>query len=242
MPFDQVEPRLNPERARENYDLLLGFARWMRSHTDVETVNAVKVVDQEGMGLGLKAVRRIAVGEVVVWYGGPYVPVKQIPEQYRTHSVHAVDHKSDVNQTSRAIDGKIMSIVFRDNMVLPDERVLLTTIAGALVNSTITYLQDENGLDYVSNVDTMMDWAKNKDLKTWSQQGVSFAARPLVAMREIQSGEDVLWRYNYYDHDGLDDSTFTDMIPPLAQPLTRKRIEVKPQLPVARKRIEVKPQ
>ena len=222
MAISQVGPHNNAPRARENYDLLLQFARRIRAN---HPNNAVRVVDRGAMGLGLQAVRDIHPGEIVVWYGGPYVALVGIAERYRTHSVHVFDHSAGVNQIPRAIDGKIMSTAFRDASVTQAERDEFTTIAGPLVNSTITNVYNEDGTEETTEVAPMMAWAADGQLTTWTHQGVTFAAKPLVATRLIHSGEDVLWRYFYYDQDGVDDLSFPDMIrppPPPAKP--KKRI------------------
>ena len=83
-----MQPLARPLDARANYDALLQFARWVRDNRPDGDASeaAVRVEEQPPMGKGLVAARDIAKGEIVVWYGGPYVPCKSIAKVHNTHA------------------------------------------------------------------------------------------------------------------------------------------------------------
>jgi len=213
-----VGPHQHPQRARQNYDELLAFARAMEAQSPA---HAVRIVEQPGMGLGLQAARDIMEGELVVWYGGPYVPTRSIPESTRTHAVQVFDPNGGPAQVARAIDGKIVSVAFQDPQVTEAERAELTLIAGAMVNSS---MDDE---DFVA----MIQWAPPTRLVRWtSPRGVAFAAKPFVASRFLPEGTDLLWRYRYYHNDATDPLSFPDVLPPAAGPPTKPKKRITPVL------------
>ena len=91
-----MAPPTRPSNARENYDWLLAFTRHVGvSHPGT---NAVQVLNQPPMVLGLQAARDIAQGEVFLWYGGPYVSTRGICEEQRTHCRQETDPNETVDQ------------------------------------------------------------------------------------------------------------------------------------------------
>jgi hypothetical protein len=206
-----VGPHKKPQRARANYDELLAFTRAVAAMCN--PAHAVRVTEQPDMGLGLQAARDIMEGELVVWYGGPYVPTRSIPEKTRTHAVQIFDPNGGPDQVSRAIDGKMVSVAFQDPQVTDAERAELTLIAGAMTNSSI----------HDDEAESMLRWAPPTRLLRWtSPRGVAFAAKPFVATRFTPKGTGLLWRYHYFYHDETDPLSFLDVLPPAAGPPTTK--------------------
>jgi hypothetical protein len=209
---------LPPINRKLNYDILLTFARYVEEHRpDKACPVSVEVVEQEGMGKGLRSTRNIPCGSTVVWYGGPFVPISR--NTGRTHSLQCIDPTKSAQQCASAIDGKIVSAAFSDDLVTDDERRALLIISGALMNSDI---HDESEPPCRRSSDPELMWT--------SLEGVRFAAKRLVAVRDIVAGTDLFWNY-VPSPDTPPLLAFNDMNPPPDQnaaPCRPKRPRISP--------------
>ena len=192
-PTHMEAPLARPPDARANYVALLQFARWVRANRPNGDTSeaAVRVVDQPPMGKGLVAARDIAEGEIVVWYGGPYVPCSSIHRDHDTHALQSPDYDEPAEQqVARAIDGKMVSAAFHDPELVTDaERQDLLLIAGAMVNSSRN-LNNEEAMPSMLETSTRLNL-----LRTPPPRQVDFAAKPFVAKRAIAAGEPIYWSY-----------------------------------------------
>ena len=190
-----MQPLTRPPDARANYDKLLEFARYVRDNRpNGDTAPAaVRVVDQPPMGLGLQAARDIAKGEIVVWYGGPYVLCSSIAPEHNTHAFSFPDYDEVLTVTSQpmAIDGKMVSAAFNDRELVTDaEREDLLLISGAIVNSSRSF-------EYEDEMPSMMEYSETLNiLRTPPPRHVQFAAKPFLATRDIAEGEPIYWSYH----------------------------------------------
>jgi len=190
-----MQPLARPLDARANYDALLQFARWVRDNRPDGDASeaAVRVEEQPPMGKGLVAARDIAKGEIVVWYGGPYVPCKSIAKVHNTHAFLCPDYDEALTVDSRpmAIDGKMVSAAFNDSeLVTDDERKDLLLIAGAMVNSS-------RGVYDEQATPSMLEYSETLNiLRTPPPRHTDFAAKPFLAKRDIVQGEPIYWSYH----------------------------------------------
>jgi len=211
-----------PGNARENYDSLLNFAKHVKS---IQPGHAVRVVRQGSLGLGLQASRDISQGDVIVWYGGPYVRLRKLSSEHATHCVQVIDPLETTQELAtrddviaRGIDGKILSAALHDPEVTNAERDELLLITGAIMNST----KDQHGNDIITET---VEWSSTFGLLRWtSLEGIEFAARPMIASHFVPAGADLRWSYRYKGHD-TEPLGFRDMhSPPPPPPRPKKRI------------------
>ena len=184
-----MEPLTRPPDARANYDKLLEFARWVRDNrpNGDTTPAAVRVVDQPPMGLGLQAARDIAKGEIVVWYGGSYVPCSSIANEHNTHAFQFPDYDEVPNPQRTtppmAIDGKIVSAALHDTELVTDaEREDLFLIAGAMVNSSRSF-------EYEDELPSMMKYSQTLNLLRTPPPRIGIAAAKLGEARHAEGQE-----------------------------------------------------
>ena len=201
---------------RQNYARLVTFATDQSYESAVE----VKKVSIGGQAqLGLFASKDLNEKDVVLAYGGPFVPTKSSCAS-RTHSVFTVNRDVSAEEDKHSvIDGEIVSALFNDEIATDDQKKAVLRISGALMNSS-----REDPLGRGANVQI----SKEEDASFKMIDGVNYGVLPFTATRAIRKGEEILWDYAPSDivrhplH-------FYDTTPPPPPPAQPERRRIVPQ-------------
>ena len=196
------------------YDRVVTFAEKV-TLSKIALGPAVEVFEQQGMGLGLRMLRDVPHGGHVVYYGGPYQPIRRQLGPSRSHSLQVVDRAvPPERQDPSVIDGKVVAAIFRDPLASEAQRAAVVSIAGALINS-VDEDEDEDADVKLSDADALF----------LSVNGVRYAAKRFVAARNLPAGTQLLWKYKWCN-ERTNPLAFAH--PPLAAPQPAKlaRLEV----------------
>ena len=177
----------------------------------------VEAFEQEGMGLGLRVVRDVPSGGHLVYYGGPYQEIRRHGGgPSRSHSLQVVDHDlPPERQDPSVIDGKVVGAIFRDPIASDAHRATVLTIAGALINSSVSEKKNLAANVRLSSEDALF----------MSVNGVRYAAKRFVAARNLPAGTQLLWKYKWCN-ERTNPLAFAHPPLPAPQPAKLARLEV----------------
>ena len=212
------EPPLCDSMRQAAYDRVVTFAEKV-TLSKIALGPAVEVFEQQGMGLGLRMLRDVPHGGHVVYYGGPYQPIRRQLGPSRSHSLQVVDRAvPPERQDPSVIDGKVVAAIFRDPLASEAQRAAVVSIAGALINS-VDEDEDEDADVKLSDADALF----------LSVNGVRYAAKRFTAARNLSAGTQILWRYKV-NKECTEPLVFADPLREQPPPAKRPRLEQQQQL------------
>lgn len=193
-----------PETRRREYSRLKDFRDRVRAHHNAHyCAEAIKIehFTTDYGGVGLKATDTILKGQTVVWYGGPYVPIKTSSGWHAspTHSLSVADPNEDIfsrsscAEISKVLDGEVVSAFYRDTEVVREdqERKDMLMISGSLMDSN---MNPSTGCTKREN-NAIKATADGADLFFETIDGVKYGAQRIVAKHDIKKGEELLMFY-----------------------------------------------
>ena len=205
------EAPLSASVRKAAYDRVVAFAESVTLNEGYPCPT-VEVVEQQGMGLGLRLLRDVPRGGHVVCYGGPYQPIRRQRGPSRSHSLQVVDRAvPPERQDPSVIDGKVVAAIFRDPLASEAQRAAVSSIAGALINSVD---EDEKRLADVK--------LSRADALFMAVDGVRFAAKRFTAARDLPAGTHLLWRYKI--NECTEPLVFADPLREQSPPTKRPRL------------------
>jgi len=194
---------LPPEKRREEYDRLVKFGALVSAHHDRYFANQplrVRPQKTKYEGLGLVATDDIPKGQTIVWYGGPFVPLKTASP---THSLPTADPSENLEDLlakgrdiplAHVIDGEVVSAFYQDTLVTSAEREAVLIIAGSLMDSS----QGPSATDTNDTYEVPASAVEGKGVRDrifQSVDGIQYGAVRFVAPRDIRKGDELLYFY-----------------------------------------------